>query len=126
MSIEGTATERRREKRIMLRDGAAYTVIRPPANNIGGVIDISLSGLAFSYFSIDGKIQKPDRIDILCNGDLALENIPCETVNEFAIPNEQPFSQITMRRCCLKFGVLSPEHIEQIKDMIRNYGVADN
>ena len=126
MSIEKTTPERRREKRILLRDGCAYTVIRPPANKIGGVIDISLSGLAFSYFSIDGKVQKPERLDILCNGDLVLENIQCETVNEFAIPNEQPFSQITMRRCCIKFGSLTPQHIEQIKDMMTNHGIADN
>ncbi|MBC8316737.1 MAG: PilZ domain-containing protein [Desulfobulbaceae bacterium] len=126
MSIETTSAERRREKRITLRDGSAYTVIRPPANKIGGVIDISLSGLAFTYFSIDGKVQKPEKIDILCNGDLALENIPCETVNEFAIPNEQPFSQITMRRCCLKFGVLTPKHIEQIENMMANHGIGDN
>lgn len=126
MSIEKTMSERRREKRIMLRDGSAYSIIRPPANKIGGVIDISLSGLAFSYFSIDGKAQKPDRLDILSNGDLTLENIPCETVNEFAIPNEQPFSQITMRRCCVKFGTLTPQHIEQIEYLIANHGIDDN
>lgn len=126
MPIKKTTPERRREKRIMLRDGSAYTVIRPPANKIGGVIDISLSGLAFSYFSIGGKVQKPERLDILCNGDLVLENIPCKTVSEFAIPNEQPFSQISMRRCCVKFGSLTPQHIEQLENVMSNYGIADN
>ena len=126
MSIERTTPERRREKRVMLRDGSAYTVISPPANKIGGVIDISLSGLAFSYFSIDGKVQNPEMLDILCNGDIALENIPCVTVNEFAIPNEQPFSQITMRRCCVKFGSLNSQHVKQIKNMMRDYGLADH
>jgi hypothetical protein len=119
-------TERRRDKRYTLRDGSAYTLVHPPANKIGGVIDISFSGLAFSYFSIDGKKQNPDRIDILSDGDLVLEDIPCETVNEFAIPNEQPFSLITMRRCCIKFGPLSTGHREQIQSLIDKYGSADN
>lgn len=126
VDIDNAMTERRRERRFNLRDGSAYTLLHPPANKIGGLIDISFSGLAFSYFSVDGKKQTPDRIDILSDGDLVLENIPCETVNEFAIPNEQPFSLITMRRCCVKFGNLTSDHVEQIQNLIDKHGLVDN
>jgi hypothetical protein len=112
--------ERRQHPRYSLREGT-YAFLRPPANKIGQIIDISLSGLAFSYFSTNGASPDTKDLDLLAVGGKRLENIPFETVNDSIIPNEIPFSQITMRRKCVKFGNLSTDHMLYIENIIEQY-----
>lgn len=124
MSIEEPSVERRKHKRYLTRDGT-YAVLRPPANKIGKIIDISLSGMAFTYFSTNGKTMESTGLDLLADEGLCLENIPYTTVNDCIIPNEQPFSQITMRRHCIQFNGITNEHINQLKSFITKYGTTD-
>jgi len=112
--------ERRKQPRYIMREGT-YAFLRPPANKIGQILDISLSGLAFSYFSTNGASQEPEGIDLLAEGEGCMEDVPFETVNDFVIPNKQPFSQITMRRRCIKFGNLATEHMLYIENLINKY-----
>ena len=128
MNSEGKSTERsggiierrKQERYIMSVDTFAF--LRPPVNKIGQLIDISLSGLAFSYFSSNGASLESNGLDILAYKEICLENVPYITVNDFIIPNEQPFSQVTMRRRCVKFDNLNPENQIQIQKLINQYG----
>lgn len=116
--------ERRKQPRYILREGT-YAFLRPPANKIGQILDISLSGLAFTYFSTNGASCEPEGLDLLAEGGLCMENIPFETINDFIIPNEHPFSQITMRRRCIKFANISTDLTAYIQDIINKYGPGD-
>lgn len=121
MAIQLQPEERRKRERFIMRDGA-YAFLRPPANKIGQVIDISLDGLAFSYFSTNGPILDAHGLDLLADEGIYLENLPFKTVNDFIIPNEQPYSQITMRRRCIQFGNLTTRDRNLIQNLIDKYG----
>ncbi|MCB2183711.1 MAG: PilZ domain-containing protein [Desulfobulbaceae bacterium] len=124
MEKEISFKERRKHKRFIMRDGT-YAFLRPPANKLGQIIDISMSGLAFSYFSTNGASLESAGLDVLADEGVFLENLPIKTVNDFVLPNEQPFSQITMRRRCVKFKSLSREHKEHLLRVIEKYGRSD-
>ncbi len=94
----------------------------PPVNKIGRLIDISLSGLAFNYFSKDGASHVSNRLDLLGGGEIYLEDVSYKTVDDFILPNEQPFSQINIRRRCIMFGSLTDEHKKSIQELIDKYG----
>ncbi|MFH1216097.1 MAG: PilZ domain-containing protein [Pseudomonadota bacterium] len=121
MASESADIDRRRHKRYVMCDGT-YAFLRPPANKIGQIIDISMSGLAFCYFSTNGASRDAQGLDLLVEEGLCLEDIPYTTVNDFILPNEQPFSQITMRRRCIKFGSLTIKHKEHLQQLIDRYG----
>ncbi|OKY74179.1 MAG: hypothetical protein BM485_15365 [Desulfobulbaceae bacterium DB1] len=121
MASESADIDRRGQKRYIMREGT-YAFLRPPSNKIGQIIDISMSGLAFCYFSTNGASRDAQGLDLLVEEGLCLENIPYTTVNDFVLPNEQPFSQITMRRRCIKFGPLSVKHKQHLQQLIERYG----
>lgn len=120
MASEKPSIERRMQQRYAVQEGT-YAFLRSPANKIGQLIDISLSGLAFSYFSTNGAALEATGLDILADEQICLENVTYTTVNDFVIPNEQPFSQITMRRRCVKFESLTPEHVDDLHKIIAHY-----
>lgn len=121
MTTKESFTDKRHHQRFMLRD-STYAFLRSPANKLGQILDISQSGLAFSYFSTNGSFMESDRLDILANEKIFLENIPIKTIADFILPTEQPFSQITMRRRSLQFKSLSEDQVSQLKDFIYKYG----
>ncbi len=121
MAYEQPIRDRRKHKRYFARDGT-YAFLRPPANKIGQIIDISVAGLAFCYFSTNGPSRDANSLDLLADDGICLEGIPYTTINDFILPTEQPFSQITMRRRCIKFGILTEQHLENLKNIINKYG----
>lgn len=120
MITNKTFVERRRYKRFSPRINS-YAVLDIPGNTIGQIIDISLSGLAFKYFSAKGKpIESPD-LDILTTEQgLCLEGIPYTLVDDFAVSKkQQPFNQLEMRRHCVKFNDLTEDRITKIQSFIK-------
>lgn len=125
MKLESSANERRRHERFKIRDGA-YAFLRPPAHKIGQLIDISLSGLAFSYFSPSGTAPESEGLDLLADRQIYLEKIPHTLISDIILPHSESFSQITMRRRSVQFGPLTPELKASIENIIKHYGVAAN
>ncbi|MCB2183145.1 MAG: hypothetical protein KQH63_14020 [Desulfobulbaceae bacterium] len=121
---ESIKQDRRKEKRYLMR-GDTFAFLRPPVNKIGQLIDISMTGLAFSYFSTNGASYESNGLDLLGDEGIYLEDIPYRTVSDFILPNEQPFSQITMRRRCIEFGELTDEHIDNLRALIVKYGLKE-
>lgn len=117
-------TEKRKHKRYKMRDGT-YALLRTSARKIGQLIDLSLSGLAFTYFSTNGAAPDSDGLDLLAAGNIHLQDIPYQTVSDFVLPNEQPFSQIIMRRRCIKFKALPPEIATSIEQIIQICSLPD-
>lgn len=120
MGCVESITERRSEQRYNLDDGN-YAFFPPPVNKFGKIIDISLSGLSFRYFSINDEDWDSDNIDLVFEDGSCLENLPCEIIDDFIIPREQIFSQTSIRRSCIKFGELSREHVYSLQSLIDKY-----
>jgi len=112
-------TERRKHKRYRVHDGA-FAVLGPHSTKIGQIIDVSMGGVAFGY--IAGK-EPPDtsfELGILFAEDsFHLTKIPFKTISDQEA-KEVPFSTLTMRRCGLQYGKLTPSQISQLQHFIRN------
>ncbi len=113
--------ERRRDKRYRLKDGT-YAVLGAPANKLGQIIDISMSGMAFTYLADNDPIGTADALDILANQGICVEKIPYTTVTDVVVPNETLFSTVIMRRHCIKFNDLDMETKKKIQGVIELYG----
>lgn len=124
MNTKQTFVEPRKHKRD-LTEVCTYAVLRHPANTIGQIIDISLSGLAFNYLSSNSKPTESNSLDILAGEGLCLENIAYELIDDFIIPHELPFSKLIMHRQCVKFSGLTNDHVIQLQAFIKNHGITD-
>ena len=113
--------ERRRDKRYRVKDGT-YAVLGAPANKLGQIVDISMSGMAFTYLADNDPIGTAEALDILANQGICVEKIPYTTVTDVVVPNETPFSTIIMRRHCIKFNELTTETKTKIQELIGVYG----
>ncbi|MCB2183142.1 MAG: PilZ domain-containing protein [Desulfobulbaceae bacterium] len=117
--------ERRNEKRFVMREGT-FAFLHHPANKIGHIIDISMSGLAFSYFSLTTVPLGAEKVDLLTDDGFLLEDIPFILVDDVVIRQEVQYSSddIIMRRHCLQFKDLSPENYHHLKSFIENRQVS--
>jgi hypothetical protein len=120
--------ERRKHKRFQVQDGA-FAVAMPPqprSTPPGQIIDVSRGGLAFRYIAgEEGSNGSFELIILLANNNFHLDKVPFETISDFEIANEVPFSSITMRRRGVQFGKLTDKQISQLDYFIRNYTIGD-
>ncbi|MBI5557818.1 MAG: hypothetical protein HY885_09290 [Deltaproteobacteria bacterium] len=123
MNDEKLMQERRKEKRFRMRDGT-YAFLRASANKTGQVIDLSRTGLAFSYSSHHGiPVESRGLLDLMAEEGVLLERISYITINDCLINCETFFVPgITLRRRCVKFDTLSPEGILSIQSIIERFG----
>jgi hypothetical protein len=112
---------RRKHDRFRVEEGT-LVVLGAPSAKAGHVIDISLGGLSFSYVA-DGEssIESSALHIFLSDGDFYLEDVAFETVSDFQMPRETPFSVITMRRKGVKFRKLTDKQLTQLKHFIQNH-----
>lgn len=124
MSETQSFRERRKEPRFLMQD-RTYAVLRQPANKIGKILDISKSGLSFTYLSTNGGLTKPTYgIDLLAEDEgIFVENLPFCSVSDSIIPHNQPFRQITMRRHSIKFDDLSEHELTSLEAFIEKYSL---
>jgi hypothetical protein len=76
------------------------------------VLDVSDTGLSFTYKGWEKWPQEGIKIDIL-DREYFLENIPAQIINDVQLNEESK----SLRRCSVKFGLLSKEE----KDNLRRY-----
>lgn len=120
-------SERRGQKRYPVREGA-YALMRQPANKIGQIIDISMTGLTFSYLSIgpDDRNKESAYMDLLAEDGLIVENLSIKPVNKTIIPNKQSFSHLNIWRQSVKFENLSEHQTRALQSLIKQYKKDDN
>jgi c-di-GMP-binding flagellar brake protein YcgR len=121
--------ERRRHKRFQVPSFSAYAVLRRhwlPSPIMGDIIDISLGGLSFRYVASEKSSYRSSGIDILLtDGSFCLNKIRVNTISDFEITNEVPFSSITMRRRGVQFGEMTDDHKSALRYFIQSYTRAD-
>jgi hypothetical protein len=112
--------ERRRHKRMEVRDGA-FVLLGPDSTKLGRMIDISLGGLAFSHMARERPSNELFELDMfIIDGDFYLERVPFETISDLKTL-ENPFSSITMRRSGVRFGELTHDQLSLLENFIQNH-----
>jgi hypothetical protein len=96
-----------------------FLTVRPEFRKIGRVKDIGNGGVCFEYavFEPDEKLSFCE-VDILSEGGkFHLFKVPCRVAYDVQISPE-PFQQIQMRRCGLRFEGLSAAQTAQILNTV--------
>lgn len=107
--------KRRKYKRFRARENA-FAVLTDHDRKLGQIIDISRGGLAFHYIANGGPSNESSELDIFAPEiGFHLGKIPTRIISDLEIPNEIPFSSITMRRCGVAFGERMGNQIFQLK-----------
>ena len=112
--------EQRRHARFPAMEGV-IVALKPHADILGQMIDISLDGLSFQY--IDSALAAKHRpsselMILLTKPRFLLDRIPYRTVTDFELANEFSFSSIPIRRRCVEFELMSLDKRSQLEDFI--------
>ena len=117
MNPEGQP-DRRRNVRYSAMD-SAIVALKPHAEILGQMIDISLNGLSFRYIDTD-KVKSPSSqlIILMPKQRFFLDRIPFRSVSDFELKSEFSFSTIPVRRRCVDFGKLDSHQQARLDDFI--------
>jgi hypothetical protein len=122
MTSKKQVVERRKHKRFHVQDGT-FAVLGPRYGKIGPIINMSMSGLAFSYVAGDEQGDSSYQLSILLAADsFHLTRIPFKTVWDTEA-EEVPFSTLAMRQCGVEFGNLTERQISQMEYFVEEHTV---
>jgi c-di-GMP-binding flagellar brake protein YcgR len=125
MLAVSTDKERRKHRRFQIND-LAIAVPNKPVPQVGRIVNISKGGMAIRYLDQTDWAGNADSIDILINSNLFITNIPVQNVSDFKVENQDSFSIMNERQCCLKFGSLSPDQELLLNEFIVTHGVGSS
>ena len=118
--------ERRRYVRSLPRYNT-FAALRSGFEKVGKVSDISIKGLAFSYFREGGKAdldRKLSQVDIFLTGNgFHLPNVPCRIVYDIRKISSGVNQSIIMYRCGIQFEELVESQSEQLKLFIKDHTI---
>ena len=114
----------RRERRLRAR--AEFLVSPTDSTNsfqVGQLVDISTEGLSFRYLAVKEQTKGLTALDIFCHdsSDFRLAKIPATVVYDVVCTDTVLFRLLPLRRCGVKFGKLSVEHLSKLEFLIANY-----
>jgi len=122
MTNKKQVIERRKHKRFRVKDGT-FAVLGRRYGKIGHIIDMSMSGLAFSYIAGEEQGDRSYELSILLAEDsFHLTRIPFKTVWDTEA-KEVPFSTLAMRRCGVELGDLTERQISQMEYFVEKHTV---
>ena len=111
--------ERRKHNRFQVKS-PSFTVLRPDANKLGQIIDISRGGLAFRYdIANEAQGNRASQLAILADNSFCLDKVPIKTISDFELDTAGIFKK--MRRCGVQFGKLTPDQTSHVEFFIRNH-----
>lgn len=114
-------SERRKEKRFFVHDGA-FAVTTPFSLLLGQIIDISKEGLSFHYIADEISISKSSAVSIYMTGKgFQLKEIPVKIISDVAATDALASIALAMKRCSVQYKALSPEQKSQLECFISHY-----
>ena len=118
-----TTVEKREHYRFTAQKGAYAALVNGTAK-VGQIINISKSGLAFSYMGVVNQITDWHQVDIFLSGNrFYLKEVPFKAISDFYIDTESPFSLVLMKQCGGQFGGLTHGQISQLEYFIENHTI---
>ena len=119
MTSSDQPVERREHKRFRVPNGE-FVGLGPHFDKVGRIIDVSRGGLSFCYVAREKQTDGLSLDMFSTDADFFLGYVPFETVADVLIPEEDPFSLVTRRRCSLRFRDLTRTQISQLEDFIKD------
>lgn len=116
----GKQKERRKYPRFQVEDVAVAILGK---SKCGIITDISKGGLAFRYIGFDqedeefftGSLEVATFSDV---ADFSLIDVPCAITRKQTTQSEYYLSTLSMKKCCIQFGNLTPEQQSQLEYFI--------
>ena len=103
----------------------SFVALGPHYKKVGRIIDIGMDGLRFRYLASEELSDKSFEVDMfLSNTDFYLERVPCEMISEAKIPRS-PFGSLSIRKCSVQFGELTPNQMSQLEYFIQNHATEE-
>jgi hypothetical protein len=117
---QAVSYDRRKSPRYKAR-AVVYAMLFPHYERLGKIIDVSESGLAFTYYANQPMPVISNKLNVLTpNGDLYIGVLPVTVVSDVERTNSMAISG-TIRRISVKFGDLSWHKKRQIEELIQKY-----
>jgi hypothetical protein len=115
--------ERRKSKRFRLPRGS-FAGLGPYFGRVGGILDLSMDGLAFSYIGVEEPIG-PSYLDVfLIDHDFYLRRVLFETVSDIPLALDG-VNDMTLRRRGVRFVELKPRQRSQLEQLIKNFAICE-
>lgn len=115
--------ERRMYPRYEINSEVLATLL-PGRARQGQINDISEGGLAFNYISAGDWADVPSAIDIFSDdGQIALTNIPCKSVRDITLEEDEPTKLLHLRKHAVQFGELTARHRSLLNTLIQKYAL---
>jgi len=87
------------------------------------LLNISRGGLAFKYINSDTP-QADDASELVIfssHREYVLKGVPCKTISNVKLVEDNPFSSISMRVCGIQFGMLTDKQKDLLNYFINNH-----
>ncbi|MBW1743960.1 MAG: PilZ domain-containing protein, partial [Deltaproteobacteria bacterium] len=115
--------ERRKFKRFQMPT-SSFAGLGPYFGKVGGIVDLSMGGLAFSYIGIE-EPNGSSYLDVfLVDHDFYLRRVSFVTISDIAIVPDG-HTAMTLRRRGVRFGKLTPRQRSQLENLIQNYAIGE-
>lgn len=121
--------ERRKNIRYRARKGA-FAVMLPDCTTMGSILDISESGLSFTYQNGQSVIttedqnrsKPPTELSIVLSGDeFYLDKIHVKIISDIKFSDSDDSKYIQARRCSIKFEKLTFNQEARLEYFIQNH-----
>ncbi len=115
---------RRKEERVTVGE-SVYVVINTQPQMMGQMVEISSTGMAFTFVDLDAvsrllSDQSALRLDLFAGGKgFFVRNLPCRLVSKINNTSSSSFSSLLIKRIGVEFKALSVPQQVQINTLIR-------
>lgn len=118
--MENTKTKRK-QKRFSTQEGT-YVKLSNGSIKVGQVINISKSGLAFSYITKGERLTGWQKINIFLSGDsFYVKQLPFKVISEYVIDKKNTLNNVFKKQCGGEFGEMTPNQKTQLEYLISKY-----
>ena len=115
--------ERRRYERRPAKSGV-YALLRPYGQVQGQIIDLSIGGVSFYYYTFGWHVDEVSGIDLFpVTGGLVLRNFSCRTVDDLMIRDRTRYRPMIVRRRNIEFRRLNEARKKLLERFIARYTV---
>ena len=121
---ENTADNRRKEARFSVSD-SVYVVINTEPQTMGTMVEISTSGLAFTFVDLNAVSKRLSeqaklRVDLFAGGKgFFIKDLACRLVSKIENISSQPISSLTIKRVGVEFEALTLPQQVQINHLVQ-------
>jgi pantothenate kinase len=119
-----SASNRRKENRTAV-DENVYVVIDTQPEMMGQMVEISSTGMAFTFVDLDSvsqrlKNRRDVRMDLFAAGKgYFIRNLPARLISNIDTPTANAISSLMIKRIGVEFAALSVSQQVQINSLIR-------